>query len=146
MATQNIGRRPRSSDPGPQIIGPTTYPIKKSVVIKYEISADTPNSFAMWVDADVGAEDANVLQNVLARYACNISRSNIHVNGHHATDHGNKPFIRLGPIMGICWIVWSVPSYHIDLGLLLIFVVWRFVRIIASVTFKSFLFTCNFSF
>jgi hypothetical protein len=28
-----------------------------------------PNSFAMYVDADVGAEDANVLQRMLAGHA-----------------------------------------------------------------------------
>ena len=37
-------------------------------MIKYEISADTPNSFAIWVDADVGAEDANVLSGKYVSY------------------------------------------------------------------------------
>ena len=62
--TKNIGRRPSSSEPGPQNRGPTTYPSKNTVVIRYETSLDVLNECAIGNDAAVGAEDAKVLNRV----------------------------------------------------------------------------------
>ena len=59
---RKIGRRPRSSEPGPQNSGPITYPQRKTEVTRYAYSFGLENSEAMVRLAEEGAEDAKVLR------------------------------------------------------------------------------------
>jgi hypothetical protein len=80
MATTKIFLRPISSLPGPQIIGyegpwiritlverevvsltPKQYPIRKTVVIKFDTSLEIWNSAWTLRDTDDGADEAKVL-------------------------------------------------------------------------------------
>lgn len=56
--------------------------------------------------AEVGAEDAKVLEGELTwtEYR-DIYQEHSHVNGHHATNKSEKPFVGLGPVLWITGII-----------------------------------------
>jgi hypothetical protein len=56
-----IGRRPTSSEPGPQHVGPSIKPTRKRVVMRLPTSLRTWNSCAIVGIEEDGAEEANVL-------------------------------------------------------------------------------------
>jgi hypothetical protein len=60
-AGMSIALLPNISEPGPQNIGPNTYPRRKTVVIRYETSLDVPNACSTKGEVTDADEDAYVL-------------------------------------------------------------------------------------
>ena len=56
-----IGRRPKTSEPGPHKTGPAMYPARNKLVSRFATSSDTPNFKIINSVEEVGADDANVL-------------------------------------------------------------------------------------
>ncbi len=65
MVPMNMGRRPRSSDPGAHSNGPNTYPNRNTVVTRLADSMETPSSSEIAWIPEVGRVDAKVLQQTL---------------------------------------------------------------------------------
>jgi hypothetical protein len=61
-----MGRRPISSEPGPQNEGPIINPTRKSVVTRLPTSLPTWNSCAIIGTEEDGAEEANVLSGTMS--------------------------------------------------------------------------------
>ena len=61
-----MGRRPTSSEPGPQNVGPSIKPTRKSVVKRLPTSLATWNSCAIIGTEEDGAEEANVLSETMS--------------------------------------------------------------------------------
>ncbi len=77
-----MGRRPMSSEPGPQKVGPNMKPTRKRVVTRLPTSLPTWKSWAIVEMEEDGAEEANVLLGQCQCQSVQLARSSV-VGGTH---------------------------------------------------------------
>ena len=120
----NIGRRPRTSEPGPQNIGPTTYPNRNKLVSKSATSTDTPNFDTMSPVDTVGADDANVLwEGSVSQVPSKITDGHAHIDCEKRAYKRQEPPVLPRPIVRVIHVVRSIKAHEV--GIRFLFVLWR---------------------
>ena len=120
----NIGRRPRTSEPGPQNTGPTTYPKRNKLVSKSATSTDTPNFDTMSPVDTVGADDANVLwEGSVSQVPSEIRDGHAHIDCEKRAYKRQEPPVLPRPIVRVIHVFRSIKAHEV--GIRFLFVSWR---------------------
>jgi hypothetical protein len=110
-----MGRRPISSEPGPQNVGPNIKPTRKRVVTRLPTSLPTWKSCAIVGIEEDGAEEPNVLIHDVSQ--CNLIttqvssvRWDVHVECHYGASYGDKPSVPDRPVFRVFGVFGTIPG------------------------------------